>query len=124
MVQWNTKPKEWQAPTDSTLQETGSTKPAARSGERLSRLETTGTSIGSYNFNIIESTLHENALDRLFPFGSRVAHAPRHHSGHAIDLVEALIAGMAWANALTVAIRNVAEFRPFNVEAFSSRTSP
>ena len=39
-------------------------------------------------------------------------------------MVEAVIAGMARANALTVATRNVADFRPFNAEVFSPWTSP
>ena len=39
-------------------------------------------------------------------------------------MVDALIAGIARANALTVATRNVADFQPFNVEVFSPWTSP
>ena len=45
-------------------------------------------------------------------------------SGRTVDLGDALIAGIARANALTVATRNVADFQPFNVEVFSPWTSP
>ena len=45
-------------------------------------------------------------------------------SGQSVDMVDALIAGIARANALTVATRNVADFQPFNVEVISPWTSP
>ena len=45
-------------------------------------------------------------------------------SGQSVDMVDALIAGIARANALAVATRNVADFRPFNVEVVSPWTSP
>ena len=45
-------------------------------------------------------------------------------SGQSVDMVDALIAGIARANALTVATRNVADFQPFNVEVVSPWTSP
>ena len=63
-------------------------------------------------------------LDRAGAEWAAEFRANARRSGHIVDMVDALIAGIARANALTVATRNVADFRPFNVEVFNPWTSP
>ena len=63
-------------------------------------------------------------LDRAGAEWAAEFRANARRSGRTVDLGDALIAGIARANALTVATRNVADFQPFNVEVVSPWTSP
>ena len=45
-------------------------------------------------------------------------------SGHAVDVGDALVAGIARANALAVATRNVADFERLDVEVFNPWEAP
>ena len=59
---------------------------------------------------------HVLPLDRAGAEWAAEFRANARRSGHTVDMGDALIAGIARANALTVATRNVADFRPFNVD--------
>lgn len=63
-------------------------------------------------------------LDRAGAEWAAEFRANARRSGHTVDMVDALVAGIARANALTVATRNVADFRPFSVQVFSPWTAP
>ena len=63
-------------------------------------------------------------LDRAGAEWAATFRANARRSGHTVDMVDALVAGIARANAVTVATRNVADFRPFDVEVFNPWTSP
>ena len=63
-------------------------------------------------------------LDRSGAEWAAEFRATARRSGRVVDMGDALVAGIARANALTVATRNLAHFRPFNVEVFSPWTSP
>ena len=63
-------------------------------------------------------------LDRAGAEWAAEFRANARRSGQSVDMADALIAGIARANALTVATRNVADFQPFNVEVVSPWTSP
>ena len=58
---------------------------------------------------------HILPLDRTGAEWAAEFRANARRSGYTIDVGDALIAGIARANTLTVATRNVADFRPFNV---------
>lgn len=45
-------------------------------------------------------------------------------AGHTLDLGDALIAGIAKANALTIATRNIADFQSLNVATFNPWETP
>jgi predicted nucleic acid-binding protein len=45
-------------------------------------------------------------------------------SGHTVDMADALVAGIARANALAVATRNVADFERLDVEVFNPWEAP
>ena len=62
---------------------------------------------------------HVLPLDRAGAEWAAEFRANARHSGHPVDMSDALIAGIARANALTVATRNVADFRPFNVDVIN-----
>ena len=78
-------------------------------GTRRSRLSTMQAAILS------EYAHHVLPLDRAGAEWAAEFRANARRSGHTVDMGDALIAGIARANALTVATRNVADFRPFNV---------
>ena len=62
---------------------------------------------------------HVLPLDRAGAEWAAEFRANAWRSGHTVDMGDALIAGIARANALTVATRNVADFRPFNVDVIN-----
>ncbi len=67
---------------------------------------------------------HVLPLDRAGAEWAAEFRANARRSGHTVDMGDALIAGIARANALTVATRNVADFRPFNVDVINPWETP
>ncbi len=63
-------------------------------------------------------------LDRAGAEWAAEFRATARRAGRVVDMGDALVAGIAKANALTVATRNLPHFRPLNVEVFSPWTSP
>ena len=57
-------------------------------------------------------------LDREGAEWAAAFRASARKSGRPVDMGDALVAGIAKANSLTVATRNVSDFRPFNVKVF------
>lgn len=68
--------------------------------------------------------------DRILPLDRASAElaaqfrAEARRAGHALDLGDALIAGIAKANALTIATRNIADFQSLNVATFNPWETP
>ena len=71
------------------------------------------------------SALAADYNDRILPVGRREAacaaalRARANRSGRVLDLVDALIAGTAQANALSLATRNVRDFRDLGLEVIN-----
>lgn len=63
-------------------------------------------------------------LDRAGAEWAAELRADARRSGHAVDMGDSLIAGIARANDLVVTTRNVADFRPLNVEVLNPWGSP
>lgn len=63
-------------------------------------------------------------LDRAGAEWAAEFRATARRAGRVVDMGDALVAGIAKANALTVATRNLAHFRPLKVEVFSPWTTP
>ena len=82
-------------------------------GRRQARLTTMVTNIVSiYEDRIL-------TLDRMAAEWSARLRAQARHSGHILDLGDALIAGTARANNLAIATRNEADFRCVAVDIFN-----
>ncbi len=82
-------------------------------GQRQARLTTAVSSIVSiYEDRIL-------ALDRISAEWSARFRAQARRSGHTLDLGDALIAGTARANNLTVATRNVSDYRHVAIYVFN-----
>ena len=82
-------------------------------GRRQARLTAVVSSIVSiYEDRIL-------ALDRIGAEWSARFRAQARRSGHTLDLGDALIAGTAHANNLTIATRNVADFRYVAIDIFN-----
>ena len=87
-------------------------------GERRSRLSRVQASlIATYGHRIL-------TLDRAGAECAAEFRARAWRSGHPVDLVDLLIAGMAKANALAVATRNVSDFRPLDIEVVNPWDAP
>ena len=79
-------------------------------GKRRTRLSTMqGSIITTYANRIL-------TLDRTAAEWAARFRATARQSGHTVDLGDALVAGIAKANALAIATRNIAHFRPFDVD--------
>lgn len=63
-------------------------------------------------------------LDRAEAEWAAEFRASARRSGHAVEMVDSLVAGIARANALAVATRNVADFRPFDIEVVNPWKAP
>lgn len=63
-------------------------------------------------------------LDRAGAEWAAEFRASARRSGHAVEMVDSLVAGIARANALAVATRNVADFRPFDIEVVNPWKAP
>jgi len=84
-----------------------------RAGRRQARLTAVVSSIVSiYEDRIL-------ALDRISAEWSARFRAQARRSGRTLDLGDALIAGTARANNLTIATRNVADFRYVGIDVFN-----
>lgn len=87
-------------------------------GSRRNRLSTMQAAILSgYAHHVLP-------LDRAGAEWAAEFRANARRSGHAVDMGDALIAGIARANALAVATRNVADFERFDVEVFNPWEAP
>ncbi|WP_420612453.1 PIN domain-containing protein [Candidatus Spongiisocius sp.] len=84
--------------------------PAGRRQARLTAMVSSIVSI--YEDRIL-------TLDRIGAEWSARFRAQARRSGHTLDLGDALIAGAARANNLTIATRNVADFRDLAVHTFN-----
>ena len=67
---------------------------------------------------------HVLPLDRAGAEWAAEFRANARRSGHTIDMADALVAGIARANALAVATRNVADFGRLDVEVFNPWEAP
>lgn len=63
-------------------------------------------------------------LDRAGAEWAAQFRAEARRAGHTLDLGDALIAGIAKANALTIATRNIADFQGINVATFNPWETP
>ncbi len=82
-------------------------------GTRRNRLSMMKTSIiATYESRIL-------ALDRTGAEWAAEFRATAKRTGHTVDLGDALIAGIAKANSLAVATRNIADFRPLDIEVIN-----
>lgn len=63
-------------------------------------------------------------LDRASAEWAAQFRAEARRAGHTLDLGDALIAGIAKANALTIATRNIADFQSLNVATFNPWETP
>ena len=63
-------------------------------------------------------------LDRASAEWAAQFRAEARRAGHTLDLGDALIAGIAKANALTIATRNIADFQGINVAIFNPWETP
>lgn len=76
------------------------------------------------------SALMEEYTDRVLPVGrleanqAAVLRARAHHSGHTLDLGDALIAGTAKANTLALATRNVRDFDGLGLDVINPWDAP
>ena len=87
-------------------------------GDRRRRLSAMQASIVStYGHRIVP-------LDRTGAEWAAEFRAGARRSGVIVDMGDALIAGMARANALAVATRNVADFRPMDIEVVNPWEAP
>ena len=94
-------------------------------GVRLLPQGTRRNRLSSMQASILSGYAHRILpLDRAGAEWAAEFRANARRSGHMVDMVDALVAGIARANTLTVATRNVADFRSFNVEVFSPWTAP
>lgn len=89
--------------------------PAGRRQARLTAMVSSIVSI--YEDRIL-------TLDRIGAEWSARFRAQARRSGHTLDLGDALIAGAARANNLTIATRNVADFRDLAVHTFNPWDPP
>ena len=67
---------------------------------------------------------HVLPLDRAGAEWAAEFRANARRSGHTVDMADALVAGIARANALAVATRNVADFGRLEVEVFNPWEAP
>ena len=67
---------------------------------------------------------HVLPLDRAGAEWAAEFRANARRSGHTVDMADALVAGIARANALAVATRNVADFGRLDVEVFNPWEAP
>ena len=87
-------------------------------GTRRNRLSTMQAAILSgYAHHILP-------LDRAGAEWAAEFRANARRSGHTVDMADALVAGIARANALAVATRNVADFGRLDVEVFNPWEAP
>ena len=87
-------------------------------GTRRNRLSTMQAAILSgYSHHVLP-------LDRAGAEWAAEFRANARRSGHTVDMADALVAGIARANALAVATRNVADFGRLDVEVFNPWEAP
>ena len=87
-------------------------------GSRRNRLSAMQAAILS------EYAHHVLPLDRAGAEWAAEFRANARRSGHTVDMGDALIAGIARANALAVATRNVVDFERLDVEVFNPWEAP